>query len=250
MKTHLFIAIALAALVSSPARAESPPKVLLEGWYTVSIGKDNPKTGMKAIRYGYYHDKASIEDGKVKYLNEYWKKEEGFINEEKLGTVSKNDDSLQPIFYNFRSKYRNAETNIDGLVEKGTQMTITVRKPGAQPTKRVRGLSQDTIFASQFPLWIGRRLSKMKPGKAVNFRVLLEDDQGKDFQPLNAKATLEPFDDFSRSSKTQKIKVDLDGQSTHWYVKPDGLPVRLLLPSAQIEVNLVSEKEAKNFLGE
>ena len=228
----------IASLFSFSAHAE----VLFDGWYTVMIGKSQ--------RYGYYHDRATVEEGQLRYLNEYWKSEEGFVNEEKLGTVAKYSETLDPIFFNFHSKYRKNETNVDGTVGSDRRLSVKIKKNGEEPVPKARGLSKDTIFSSQFPVWLGKRLSKMKPGKSLMFQVLLEDGQDKDFSPVDAKAALETADAFAKSNHVQRVSVSLDGQPSTWYVKANGLPIKILMPKAAMEVKLVSEKEAKDFLGQ
>src|SRR5688572_7979786 len=108
----LAVPLLIALLLPPPASATTEArKVLWDHWYTMTLNK--------RTHYGYYNEKVEIRGDKIHFQNTLFKKEEGFINEEQLGTVATNDARLAPLYFNFHSTYRATETNIDGSTKDG-----------------------------------------------------------------------------------------------------------------------------------
>ena len=223
------------------AQKTSTEKVLWDAWYTVTAAGDVP--------YGYYNDRASLKDGKIHYRNHFWKSEEGYINEENLGAIAESGPDLTPVFFNFRSLYRAAETTVDGSVTQGRTLGIRVKHNGKPKPPYQIVLPKGLVLSVLFPVWAGRHLSELKPGKSLSFLSILENGIEEKFPVLSGNMQLESEDEFSRSSRTQKVRVNYGDKKTIWYLEPSGLPVRILYPEQGMRAEKTTETQARAFLG-
>ncbi len=235
----LFIATAsLGAHAAAPAE-----KVLWDTWYTVTVANK--------VHYGYYNDKATLREGKVTFQNHFWKLEEGFINEERLGALADDTADLTPVFFNFKSSYRATETNIDGAVNPKTHaLNVRVLRGGKELPSIIKALPKGLFTSSLFPIWAARHLGQLKPGQAVPFLTLMEDGFEHGFETVNGTVRLEQPDDFARKTGTRKLTVKFQDRSSIWYLEASGCPVRIEMPGMHSVVERVSGDQAKQFLAQ
>ena len=234
----------------SPVKTESAPDkkggatTLWDSWYTVSIGGK--------LAYGYYHDKVEEKDGKIAFQNQYWKKEEGFINEEQLISFSENKPDLPPVLFNFKSTYRGTVLDLDGTFS-GNIMKVKARKDKADLPKVERSIGKGAFLSSQFSIWIGKNVQRFKLGRRETFTAILEDNLDRQFQPVGGSLILEPADDLARRLKSNKFSIEYNGQKSTWYVKHSGETERIEIsgaPGATIIVEKTAEAKARRFLME
>jgi hypothetical protein len=224
-----------AAKPAAPAARATAP-LRWDAWYTVTV---------EGKHAGYYNDSVEARDGKIFFKNHFWKQDEGFINEENLGVVSEDDADLRPVFYNFRSLYRGQETVIDGNAH-GSELILKIRKQGQEQPALKRSLPPRLIFASVFPVLLRNRLPGLAPGRTVSFLTLLEDHPGDEFAA--GRFHVEAPDEFARKTGTTKLKVRFNDNDSFWYVEPNGMPVRIEVPSLRQTVQKVTKAEAQMFL--
>jgi hypothetical protein len=213
-------------------------KLIWDYWYTATIQKKH--------KYGYYNDRVVQLDGKIRFKNQFWKMEEGFINEEQLSSIANDDSNLSPVLFNFRSNYRSTIINVDGTAKDG-MLTIKIRRGEKDLEPITKGLPKTLFTAALFPVWLGRQLPSMQPGKSVNFLTLMEDGSNADFSTVAGRATLVAGDSISAATKSKKIEVDMGGQKTYWYVDSQGAPYRISMPAQFLEVERVSKDRAVGF---
>lgn len=213
--------------------SEEKSKILWDEWYTVTIENQT--------HYGYYHDKVEILDHRIFFQNHYWKKEEGFINEEHLGAYSENTSDLKPLIFNFHTQYRTTAMTIDGSLSDGNLMTLKIKKGQEEGPSFKKSLPKKLILAIFFPVWLGKNLSTFKPGVNYPFKTLLEDGADPNFNPVSGWVRLE---------KTKKITVNYRNNLSTWTVDKKGMPLKIEMPTQKVTVQKVSEKVAKGFLVE
>jgi hypothetical protein len=246
MKPIVLIAIVF-AVVTATARAEEESSkakgVVWDAWYTVTV-----KAPDKEIHYEYYNDQVVHEKkGQVRYQNQVWKNEEGSINEEHLGAVAEDTADLKPLFFNFRAKYRNQELSIDGNVENGRELKITVNN-GKDAAKVVQKKLESKVFwSSLFPVWLKHHLPKMKEGKEVSFKTVQEDNLEKNFDSVSGAVRIEKLDEFAKKNHVLKLKVIYQNLPSTWYVEKDGRPVHVIIPEQGLIIDRVTKEEAEAF---
>lgn len=213
--------------------------VVWDSWYTVTLrGK---------VPYGYYNDRFEKKEGKIAFKNQFWKREEGFINEERVVAFAKEDEELSPLLFLFSSNYRNSEIMIDGNVGANNELIVKPRENGkSQPPIR-RNIPKKTILSTFFPVWLGKKLPSMKEGKSVNFNAILEDNLEKRYSPVYGSVRLEKNDEIANKTKTKKLFVDFGGKN-YWYVLPSGEPQRIVMPEQKVVVEKTTEAIARRFL--
>ncbi len=224
---------------SAPAAQQSTATVLWDHWYTVNVEPN--------YHYAYYNERVERKKGRLHVQSRMWKQEEGFINEEQLGSFSEDGPELRPIFFNFHSAYRTNEVTIDANVS-GKALAVKIRQgtQDAPPIKRV--IANKDIFSSFFPVWVGIQL---KAGKSrASFHAVLEDNQELAFRAVPGNIRVEKPDEFSQKSGTTKLLVDHNGLKSVWYVENTGAATRIEMRSQHAIVEKVSEKQARAFLGE
>jgi hypothetical protein len=230
---------ALAESKSAPAKAPAKTQLLWNSWYTMTVNGKIP--------FGYYNDRVERKDGKIAYQNQLWKQEEGFINEERIVSFAKDDESLTPLLFNCVQTYRNNEIVIDGNF-KGHSLTAKIRRNGKNEPSIQSSLPTKAFLSTLFQVWIGKRLEGMSPGKSVSFTTLFEDGGDASFSPIHGNVTLEKEDAFSKKTSTKKLSVELSGVKSTWYVLPSGESIRIEKPDQKLVIEKSSEADAKRSL--
>lgn len=237
-----FALLALETGASHFKQAHADGKQLWNHWYTITLAKKIP--------YAFYNDKAEIKDGQVHFQHRIWKKEEGYINEEQVGALSKDDALLTPLFYNLVSNYRTTQIKVDGTVKDGKMLLVKARSGEKDIPAVKRSIAKGVIFSELFPVWLGRKLGSLSPKKTVTFMTIIEDDIENGFPTVSGQVRLESPDEFATKSKTRKLSVRFRDQPSTWYVETNGSPVRIVLPVSDGVVDRVTEKVAMRFLDE
>lgn len=237
----LKIAAALILLWPSVGTAdEHENQTLWKSWYTVKVAK---------LPYQVYEESVELKSGKIRYQYSARKKEEGQINEEQIGTLSEGLPSLRPVLYNFRSTYRKTEKTIDGTI-KDDAIVTKLRTSTEQLSGPKRILPKKAIFASLFPLWLAEKIRApggIKPGKLLTFTALVEDTIETSLIE-NGRAYLQENDEIANQTGTKKFKVQFRGNDALWWIKPNGMPLRIEIPAQKVIVQTSTEEEAQNFL--
>ncbi|MCM2276602.1 MAG: hypothetical protein NDJ89_00825 [Oligoflexia bacterium] len=225
--------IALPVLAETrPAPSGGPDRVLSDHWYTITLAKEP---------YGYYNDRVEVRKGRLFYQNHVWKREEGAIVEEQLGTYSENNAALSPLFFNYHSTYRATEITIDGTVSGRTELTVKARRGSEDLPVIKRGISTRAFFSVVFPYWLGKVGPKLKTGQSESFLAVVEDniDQGRAMLDGRVKADKEPG----------KFQVNYRGFDSYWWLDKNGVADRIEMPAQKMQVRRVSgAEEARRFL--
>ncbi len=238
------IALALVTLSSTFISAETvqaAEKTLWDSWYTVTVGG---KT-----HYGYYNDKVTQADRKIRFQNQFWKQEEGYINEEQLGAIAEDNADLTPVFFSFRSNYRAAEMVIDGNVS-GKVLTVKIRKAKAELPPIRKTLPSKAVLSIFFPVLASKKLAGMKVGEEAGFLAVLEDNIDLAYRAVDGRMKVEKPDAFAQKSHTAKVSVTYSDRRSIWYLDPSGNALRIEMPDQKTVVERVPQTQAKNFLGE
>lgn len=232
-----FFAFALSLGLLSNAEAKTT--VLWNSWYTMTVkGK---------IPFGYYNDRVEKKEGKFAYQNQLWKKEEGFINEERVVSFAKDDEKLTPVLFNFLATYRDAELVIDGTFT-GTELVAKIRKNKKTIEPIRTSVPSKAFLSTLFQVWMGKHLGQLVVGKSLSFVTLFEDGIDNRFATVVGSVTLEKDDETAKKTKSKKIAVVLADMKSTWYLLPTGEAVRIEKPDQDLVIERKSESEAKHFL--
>jgi len=216
--------------------------VLWDYWYTVTVNQN--------IRYAYYNDRVEVKDDRIHYQNRFSKQEEGYINEEQLGAFAMNNAELTPLFFNFHSTYRTAETKIDGNVKDGKLLTVKIRKGNTDLPLVNKGIPQKIIFSVFFPVSLAQKIPYLKTGQPGSFTSILEDNLEVGFASVPGTFRLETPDAFANTTKTSKVIVNYRDIQSIWYVEKTGAPIRIEMPAQKTLIERASEEDAQDFLEE
>lgn len=233
------IVLSFATTLAFAAPSPTAEIVVADTWYTVTIGGKQ--------KYGYYNDKIVRRGDQLFFQNRYWKSEEGFINEEALGAIAKDDAALTPMVFNFQSKYRSSETKIDGSFKDG-ELTVKVKKGGRESPLVKRTGIKNAFFSVFFPVWLGKKYNELKVGQTMSYSTILEDNTVQDFSPVHGSVRQEKDDEFSTKNKAKKLAVTYRDLKSTWYVLPSGTPIKVLLQDVNTTIERVPEKVATQFL--
>lgn len=226
--------------IQAEVKKDNTATVVWDSWYTVTLrGK---------VPYGYYNDRFEKKDGKVAFKNQFWKSEEGFINEERVVAFAKDDADLNPLLFLFTTSYRNTEIAIDGNVSEKRELIVKPRENGKSLSPIRKNVPKKTILSTFFPVWLGKTLPTLKEGGSASFSALLEDNLEKRYSPVTGRVRLEKDDSISKKTGTKKIFVDFADKKNYWYVLPSGEPVRIEMPSQNVVVERTTEAIARRFL--
>lgn len=222
----------LAALVlATPAPEPAPPnkKVLWDAWYTRTVGP---------LRYSYYQETTTEQNGRIHIQTHEFKNEEGFINEEHVGVLAENNKTLTPVLLNGMFKYRTNQYQIDAArTPDGKRLQFTLKKAGEAPRAVTKTPSPIAFFSTHFGVWLHRT----RPTKRTPFVAIREDDPSGEFPTV--KGWVEP------DKKTGNTwRINYGGLIMFWTLDSDGAPSRVEVP-AQNQVTLrTSRAEAEKFL--
>ncbi|MEK6705032.1 MAG: hypothetical protein AABZ06_04535 [Bdellovibrionota bacterium] len=246
MQKIKFIALAILSTMITAGYAASTDnkqdiKPLWDYWYTITVDKKIP--------YAYYNERVEKKNDRLFIQTHVWKLEEDFINEEQLGAFAANNAELTPLFYNFHSKYRQTETNVDGTVSEKNVLTVKVRKGPTEDTAPMKRVLKEKVFFSQFfPVWLGMKLPSLKPSKSIPFEVVLEDNIELEFVPTQGRVRLEAPDEFAKSTKTQKIWIYFRGTEGFWWVDSSGAALKIEMPKTKTVVERSTKEKATKFI--
>ncbi len=244
MKTALYSTLrffTLLVTLSTLSQAAPPTqKVLWDRWYTLTIEPN--------VHYGYYNEKAEERSGNLFLQTQIWKKEEDFINQEQMGILSKNDASLSPIAYNFRSTFRSSETVLDGTITDQRVLNIKAKIPPKPEQSLQKQLPKNVIFSSAFPLWIGKNIDRLKPKQPVSFQTFLEDSPQDEFRVEVGTVIRQEPDALAKSKKLIQLLVRFRGQESTWWVHPSGDAYQIHMKSQKVWIREVSKDVAMKFL--
>lgn len=234
---HKYFYVLLFAFSISVAHGQ----IVANDWYIVHVGK---------MKWGYYNEKVEKEDGtdRLRFQQHYWKLEEGFINEEHLGAICKNDAELTPVLFNFHANYRSSETSIDGSVQDGHTLVVKIKKAGSELPLVRKGLPKKAFFSVFFPYWLQQNMDKLKTGKSASFSTILEDNIEMGFSMVPGNAKMMAADAIAKKNNYTKILVKYRGHDSLWWVDSAGIIQRAEMPKQNVVVEKTSEKIAKHFL--
>jgi len=225
------------------APAAPPPEekaqVLWDSWYTVTLqGK---------IPYGYYNDRVEKKQNKIAFKNQFWKKEEGHVNEEQLVAFAEDTPALTPVLFNFHSSYRATTIDIDGTIQ-GGKLSVKSRKNGKTLKTIARSIPKGAFFSSMFPVWIGKRAAQLKEGKLVSFSTVLEDNLDRQYAPVSGTMRLEKADDYATKNSALKFAVTYQDRKSTWYVAKTGETLKIVMHDQAAVVEKTPEAAARKFL--
>jgi hypothetical protein len=233
---HKYFWVLLFAFSTSIAHGQ----LLNDDWYIVHVGN---------MKWGYYNEKVEKEEGdRLRFQQHYWKLEEGFINEEHLGALCKDDAELTPILFNFHANYRASETSIDGSVQEGRTLVVKIKKAGNDLPLVRKGLPKKAFFSVFFPYWIKLNMGKLKTGKSASFSTILEDNIDMGFSMVPGTAKMMAADAIAKKNNYTKIMIKYRGHDSLWWVDSSGTIQRAEMPKQNIVVEKTSDKIAKRFL--
>lgn len=226
-----------------PSKSAAKSQLLADQWYTVTVGGNK--------KYAYYNEKAETREGRVSFQTRMVKLEDGFLNEEQLGTFSEDTPELKPLFYNFHSTYRSTEIKIDGNIAGNsgtTLLTVRIKKGNEELPVIKRSIVPSTIFSSVFPLWLERNLTTIKAKKTLPFMALLEDNLDIGFAPVSGRVMLKEPDDFAKKNSAVLVEVSFKDSVFHWWLDLQGKMIRMESPSQKMLIERTSRKKAESFL--
>jgi hypothetical protein len=221
------------------AKTQDKTALLWNSWYTMTVGGK--------VHFGYYNDRVERRDGKIAYQNQLWKKEEGFINEERVVSFGKDDANVTPLLFNFVGTYRDSEFKIDGTFT-GTKLNVKGRRNKQNLPPIEVNVPSKAFLSTLFQTWIGKHLSGLKPGKRLAFVTLFEDALDTRYSPIHGSITLDPEDAYAKKTRTRKLTVKLSDEESVWYVLPTGESVRIEKPGQHLVIEKTTEAEARRFL--
>ena len=214
--------------------------VLWDAWYTVKVGGG----AAKPSHYAYYNDHVELQPGnRVFYQNRFWKREEGYVNEESLGALAINDDEVSPLFFNFQSNYRLSSLKIDGAAT-GGELTVRAHQGATDLPPVRRALQKKVIFSVFFPVWLSKRYPEMKVGQTVGFNTVLEDGLDQQWGTVSGFFRMENPDEFAKKTQSRKVFVHYRDQDSSWYILPSGVPVKIEMPKLGTLIEKVDSKDA------
>lgn len=239
LSLSLLTALSLCTISYAETPSSGEKKILWDSWYTVTLAGKTP--------YGYYNDHVELKDGKIGFKNQFWKKEEGFINEEQLVAFGEDKSELTPILFNFHSNYRDTVVDIDGNVKLNI-LSIKIRKDKEDLKPMSRNIPKNAFFSSMFPVWLGKKLNELREGKLVSFSAILEDNLDRKYAPVSGSIRLEKNDEYSKKNDAKKIAVIYQDKKSTWYVKPTGEAVKIVMHDQNAVIEKTTEALARKFL--
>jgi|GEM_PF-2254858 len=216
-------------------------EVLWDNWYTVT---DHGKPD------SYYNEKAELKGDRAKIQVNTWIKFGGKIKSENLGASAKNTTLLEPLLYDFRTQNEfGIEKVIDGsIIDHGKVFSVKI-KEGDHTSKPLRAeMLPKLILSSFFPIWIHKNYKRINGAQPIEFHAIVEDQVEKQVPVAEGTAYEMNADDFSRKTKTRKLRIEFNKIVAIWYVTPKGDAIKIEVSSLERTVQKVDRKVAEKFL--
>ncbi|NDG84931.1 MAG: hypothetical protein EBX52_07830 [Proteobacteria bacterium] len=227
----------LLALPVTPSNAT----VLWDNWYVVSE-HDTP--------HSYYNEKAEISGDRAKIQVNTWIKDGRRIRSENLGASARNNDSLTPVYYNYRTLTDTGEEKvIDGTVDPKGKIFSVKNRTGIHQSKPLRAqMLPNLILASFFPVWIHQNYKRITGVQPKEFQAILEDQVEGEVPVITGTAYEMRADEFAESTRTRKLRIVFNKIVAYWWVAPSGDAVRIEVPSLERLVRKTTREKAESFL--
>jgi hypothetical protein len=218
--------------------------VLWDHWYTVS--------GRAGVHYAIYNEKVTADGDRVHVQTQLWKREEDQITQENLGAFATNDDSLTPLFFNFRSAYGSSVTELDATFKRGDQgveLQVKGRRSGEPISVQRRAGISGAFLSSFFPVWLKKRAAKIKVNQTQSFQVIFEDDWAGGFVSVTGHLWRQPLTAEDQKTNLTPFKLDYRGSTALWWIRPDGAAEQIKNKDQGSLVRISTRKDAEAFLG-
>ncbi len=225
-------------LLTSPAFAAKEPVVLWQQWYILQVN-GNPT--------GYFEEIAErrVKDKHIS-ITQKWIENDGGKAETYIGSVAKDNDSLDPVAFFSDRKSSSSSYKIDGR-EKNKKLTLTF-KPETPPgvaQKKVVKLTKGVILSNFVPMFLAKKFGKEQK---LNFLAVVEDARDANFDSREGKAEFHGVTKDIQGTKCRKVDLEFNGMLGEWWISSEGKLCELRIPSNQSVLTMTTEKEAKNSL--
>ena len=107
-----------------------------------------------------------------------------------------------------------------------------------------------SVFAAGLGLWLAKRVDKLKMGKLIHFRTVLEDNLENNFQVTKGWVKKVKPDPFTKQIKGYRIGVKFMNILFTYWLEKTGAPVKIMCPKLKTVQERVSEETAKKFFTE
>ena len=215
-------------------------EVLWDNWYTVTE---------KGIPDSYYHEKAELQGDKAKIQVNSWIKTGTQIKSENLGATAKNTPLLEPLLYDFRTQESGTEKSIEGSILNNGKIFSVKIKRGASNSKPIRAeMLPKLILSSFFPLWINKNYKRITGVQPIEFHAIVEDQVAEQVPVVKGDAYEMLADEYSKKTKTRKLRVNFNNIIAFWYVTPKGDATQITIPAINKVVTKADKAVAEKFL--
>ena len=242
----------IAAMTAKTAKVvekkSASPTVVWEAWYTITQKEGD-------VHYGYYFDRVEQQPDGLHFKNTIVKSENvGRITESVVAMSADRDPSqqhLDPTFFWYRQERAGQVVEVNGNVKDQKFLTVTTRVEGQDSASVVKkSIPKNTIFSTQFPLWVRARLKDWKKGREVSFYSILEDPRDPTFTPVPSSARFEKEVPGEKGEMLKMFRVKIaENQESTWHFGKDGVAMRIELPAMGLMIKKVdSQKTAESFL--
>jgi hypothetical protein len=186
-----------------------------------------------------------VKDGHIS-ITQKWIENDGGKAETYIGSVAKDNESLDPVAFFSDRKSASSSYKIDGR-GKNKKLTLTFKPetPPGNAQKKVVNLGKGVILSNFVPMFLAKKFGQEPK---LEFLAVVEDARDANFDSRVGKAEFHGVTKEIQGTKCRKVDLEFNGMLGEWWISTEGKLCELRIPSNQSVLLMSTEKEAKNSL--
>ena len=210
-------------------------------WFIVKRGQNEP--------FAFFHERVETisKKNQIKMNVDIKKKEEGYINKESFVGLSKANQNLTPISFQFKSTYRSHSYQMEANIQDQDIKASIIE--GDQPPQSIESfIHKQTVLSSFFPLWVRHHFSALKEGKKLALSVMKIQPFKSDLNLLDAIVKKLKPDALAKKKNALKIQVKFNSEKSIWWVKKNGHTLKVKKTNPKIIIQQVPKSKALDVM--
>lgn len=228
----------LVLVATAQGSQEDNWKPVSDRWYTVTQVEGQ-------VPVSYYQEIIRTNGKQYQIELKTWKLEEGYLNKENEGAVIEANDSLRPVFFNFRKSYRSQISTVDASFDTDKNIMRAKLTPSPKDKDEIRrSFPKGAILTVSFPIWLAQNAPSLRPGKVKPFQAIVEDQFESAFPVASGQILWEKD---KSNQGLRRLTVKFSGMKSYWWLDQKGTIQKIELPGPNHLIQQVTKAEALKF---
>jgi hypothetical protein len=224
-------------LLSSRAHA-TESELLWKQWYLLQVN------GQAA---GYFEEIAEkrTKDKHIS-ISQRWVEEDNGRADTYIGSVAKDNDSLEPVAFFSDRKSNDSTYKIDGRAKnRKLDLTFKPQIPKGKNQKKSIPITKGVILSNFVPYYLSKKIGK---DSKITFQAVVEDARDANFDSRIGNAEIHGVSKDIQGQSCRKVDLEFNGMQGEWWIASNGKLCELRITGNQSVLTMTTEQEAKKLM--